>query len=283
MWSRPSAPSENVPAPKCPSCRKPFYINRYGKIFKKTDVDLSEQSLIRTSSRGLQSLERRYKALPDPEPRKDSVAGTTPAYPESRYGRCAGRLTRILAKASDERKLTDNAIFSSNASKTFGLNKADMKRWTQHSHPFTRLLRQVKEIAQRTSPQQDAWDASYAKLFRSEMSTGRCRPEAAKRLAHRALGIPRPSGKQQYSIQATCLSIQIRHRLARIVEGILDSVSDLMQKRHWRLLASTLLTSALVNAEIARDDARDAVLDRSYYAVSYLCKSLGSNRPFSVF
>jgi hypothetical protein len=275
-WIRPAAPSESASAPKCPLCRKPFHINRYGRIFKKTDVDMSEQSLITTSSRALQGLQQRFESLPD----LDSIdvtegelkAPTTPAYSEDNYAECAARSTSILARAHEQHKAMNNAIFLNDVSQVFGFCDDDAARWSRHSQTLVTLLRQVGAVAQQGSPQQDTWDASYAKLFRAEMATGKCRPEGAKRLAHRALGVPRPSGKQQYAVQATCLSIQIRHRLARLAEMFSKATSEPLAQRHWRLLSSTLLKSTLMDSEVARDDAREASLDRSYYAASYYCE-----------
>lgn len=271
-WTRPVAPSESVSAPRCPSCRAPFHLSRYGRVFKKTDVDLSEQSLVGTSNSRLMDIQRRLDALKEIQVPKMADAPKD-FYTDVRYEKSQVRVNHDLVTAFEAKRTVDITLFTEKLWKTFGINKKEATVWERQTGSEIQLLRQANAIIKQSSPQQDAWDASYAKIFRAEMATGKCRPEGAQLLARRSLGTPRPSGKQQYAIQATLLSIQIRHRLSRVAQRFSETTTDEAEKRHWDLLASILLTSTVMDAETARGDACEAVLRRSYYAASHCCKS----------
>ncbi|KAJ9093932.1 hypothetical protein QFC20_007017 [Naganishia adeliensis] len=281
-WTRPVAPSESVSAPRCPSCRAPFSLNRYGRVFKKTDVDLSEQSLVGTSNSRLMDIQRRLDALKDIQlPKMED--GPKEFYTDSRYEKSKIRVNHGLVTAFEAKRTVDISLFTEKLWKTFGINNKAATLWERQTGSEIKLLREANAVIKQSSPQQNAWDASYAKLFRAEMATGKCRPEGAQVLARRSLGTPRPSGKQQYAIQATLLSIQIRHRLARIAQQFSEATKDEVGKRHWDLLASILLTSTVMDAETVKGDACEAVLRRSYYAVShyYLLSAFLSFRHYA--
>lgn len=271
-WTRPVAPSESVSAPRCPSCRAPFSVNRYGRVFKKTDVDLSEQSLVGTSNSRLIDIQRRLDALKHIQ-LPEIENGPEEFYTDSRYEKSKIRVNHGLVTAFEAKRTVDISLFTEKLWKTFGINNKAATLWEGQTGSEIKLLREANAVIKQSSPQQNAWDASYAKLFRAEMATGKCRPEGAQVLARRSLGTPRPSGKQQYAIQATLLSIQIRHRLARIAQQFSEATKDEAGKRHWDLLASILLTSTVMDAETVKGDACEAVLRRSYYAASHYCRS----------
>jgi hypothetical protein len=271
-WTHPTAPSESIPAPRCPTCRQPFYLNRYGRVFKKADIDMSEKNLAGYSTRALAVIQKRFENYKDTEVEPSAYTSAPSAYTDSKYGKSERNVHSRLANAFDSQRLVDIALFG-NIRKTFGLTTSHAELWDSMAGPSIFLIRKVDSILQQSSPQQVAWDAAYAKLFRAELADGRCREDAAQRLARRSLGIPRPVAKQQYAIQAICVSVKIRHRLASIAEKFANASSVKEEKRHWDLLAMAFHQSAIADCQVARKDAKEATLYRSYYTASYYCKS----------
>jgi hypothetical protein len=279
-WIAPTAPPKSVGGPKCPSCRKPFFLKRYGRVFKKADLDLSERSLVSSANRLLQDLHRKFQSLPEVETVERTISSVEDIDYSTQYSQTVATVNEAMKRAQVEVKPVDIAGLFGDVTSTFGFGKDDWDAWKRLAADEVALCNLLNSVIRQTSPQQEAWDSSYASLFRAEMNTGKCREEGAIRLAQRALGIPRPIGKQQYSLQATCLSIRVRHRLAGIAGNLRDSSSDGNAKALWRLLTTTLLTSTVVDSIVIRKDAIAAQLDRSYYVASHLCQSRPSNHSF---
>ncbi|KAJ9115424.1 hypothetical protein QFC22_005181 [Naganishia vaughanmartiniae] len=267
-WTHPTAPSESMPAPRCPTCRHPFYLNRYSRVFKKADIDMSEKSLAGYSTHAMADIQKRFEDYKEVKFEASAYKSEPSKYHESKYRKCELNVQSKLAEAFAKKRLVDTGMIG-NIQKTFGLTPSHSKLWEQKVGPSLVLVRQIDSILKRPSPQQVAWDAAFAKLFRAELAGGRCRPEGAQMLARRSLGTPRPVAKQQYAIQAICLSVQVRHRLASIAEEFSNASSCVEEKRHWDLLASSFLHSTVIDCEVGRNDAMDAILDPSYYTVSY--------------
>lgn len=271
-WTHPTAPSQSLPAPRCPSCRHPFFLNRYGRVFKKADIDMSERSLAEYSTHALKIFEERIANFKGVKLEPSVYKSEPVKYDDSKYKRISMNVEVRLAKAFESRKLVDPSLFAK-IQKTFGLTPSHGKLWSELAGPSMTLVQGIDKILKEPSPQQVAWDAAFAKLFRAELENGSCREAGARMLARRSLGIPRPCAKQQHSIQAICISVQLRHRLASIAEQLSNASSHAEEKRYWDLLAGTLLHSTIMDCEVARIDAIEATLDRSYYMVSYYCKS----------
>lgn len=190
-WIEPSAPPKSVGGPKCPSCRQPFYLKRYGRAFKKADLDLSERNLVSKADRTLQAALQNFDGLPEVQVGRKVVASAEIADSSTEHADILASVNAMLKRAQRNGKLVDFNGLGRNISKTLGFSPDCGKKWSHVAAPELSLLNKVNSVIQQGSPHQDAWDSSYAMLFRAEMDSGKCRgEEAATRLAHRAIGPP---------------------------------------------------------------------------------------------
>ncbi|KAL7414053.1 hypothetical protein BDY24DRAFT_350847 [Mrakia frigida] len=280
-----TAPEGFAKLPTCPTCRAPFFVQRYSRPIKKALLDLSEHNLVTISSSSILAVRRLVSNLDI-----DGVVASVDNLPRSSFSsppsttfpKAAEKITNILREAFRRRVPVEVAPFQARLSETFGIDPQQAKLWQDKGRILLQVYRIATEIAGRPAPHQVSWDSAFGTLFRMEESNPRTTVEGALSLARRALGQPRPQGKQRYAVEGILETVYARNHLARIAQSFASGGSSSAPPEvglRWNFVAESLLQSSLQDAELAQKMTVDTRMDRQFK----VCQVAVLNATFLLF
>ncbi|KDQ57638.1 hypothetical protein JAAARDRAFT_270513 [Jaapia argillacea MUCL 33604] len=288
-WTNLSAPPLGFKKPPtCPTCRAAITSPRYGRVYKRADLDILEKNVAFSMSRSrndvLTALEAESKT--DMETRLRNAASNVTVEslsvsPNQYRSRRKERM--LLLKQRRYFPVPMNAI-NPRTQKFHGISQLDSRAWWSVTRPLLRAYEMAEGVAQTRSAHARAWEAAFACLFHREMDRAVLDPtraprnpdEHSMRMARMMVGQPKPQADKRFCVEAFWDTINIRFTLADLARAWLEVVSRLEsypanQRRIWADYISFLLRSCLQDALIAVDIAREAGSHRQVAQTSLLC------------
>lgn len=261
--------------PSCPTCRAAITSPRYGRVFKRADLDILENNVASHMSQSLNSLRRKVDAFP-----KVAVRAAI------NVTALKVRMTSVNMSKREIKQQQGAQARLLRATRTIpvGLEVVDPLNRTLHSLPIDEVkawkkalldlftaYRDTEAIANTRSAHSHAWEASFSYLFQSEMDGIAANPataprnpqEYAMRVARLKVGQPPPRADKRFLVEAFWVSLTIRLTLAELAGEWLDAVGGRSRyppgnKRAWATYISFLLRSCAADAQIALQITRDS-------------------------
>lgn len=253
--------------PTCPTCRAAITSPRYGRVFKRADLDILEINVANEMSRTLHGA-------------NDSISSFDRAGTRRHLREAANSLkpdpVKVSNKAMKKRLVQRDNLLDANGNidqpmglgaldpgspKYFGLSKQEASAWREATGPLQRSYEQALKVASARSAHTRAWEAAFASLYDQEIQASlqnlsrapRIPEEHAMRVAQMKVGQSRPLADRRFLVEATWLTIEIRHLLAELATVWLDPslMTANYQSTHGRIWADYILF-------ILKSSARDA-------------------------
>lgn len=262
-------PSGFVKPPTCPTCRAAITCPRYGRIFKRADLDILERNVTSAMSQSLAGVSHQ---LQQKSPEQCSVHVKEAAIVHKPQLVTITTDDKFKQRAAEQKKLLKETrqtplppTYINAAEKLHGVTKAEVAAWRQG--PIRSLFTAYQEafrLADTRSAHTHAWEASFAYLYNCEMESAAQDParaprnpqEHAMRMARMKVGQPQPRADMRFRVEAFWHTINIRLVLVDLVQAwtdklFEDSVTMQKNRRLWDAYASFLLKTCAQDAQIA--------------------------------
>lgn len=242
---------------------------RYGRVYKRANLDILEQNVISRMSNSLQQLNVRLSGTDPAEEtvsqRIAKLSSDDAPFDEKRRRKMANKQKSLLDKARDA-GLVPWDHFGPSMTDTLPLVKGEVREWTSAVLPLLHIYRDLTKVARERSAHVGAWEAAFAFTYRTELERVRQSPSAsqhqqaiAMRLAKIQAGAP-PRAEKQFATEAMLMSIHTRFKLCRLAEQWMSSIpADCVNRKTiWAAFVSFINTSCCQDAELALKTAIEA-------------------------
>ncbi|KAI0369710.1 P-loop containing nucleoside triphosphate hydrolase protein [Pilatotrama ljubarskyi] len=261
-------PSGFKQPPACPTCRAAITSPRYGRVFKRADLDILENNVASHMSQSLNSVRRKVDSFSKPDAQRkiretaSDISSAPPKVSNKALKAQQGAQARLLRSIRNGPVKLD-AIDPLNAS-LHSLPTEEAKAWKKALISLFTTYREAVSITETRSAHSHAWEASFAYLFQKEMDSIAANPTAAPRnpqeyamrAARMKVGQPPPRADKRFLVEAFWGTITIRLTLAELAGDWLDALNEhprypVGNKRIWATYIAFVLRSCASDAQIA--------------------------------
>ncbi len=254
--------------PTCPTCRTTITSPRYGRIFKRADLDILENNVASHMSQSLSNIHSRLQSL-SKTTLEDNVR-TTATNPNLGVQKPTGKNVKQIQKSHAallrEMRVTPAPVKSLDPSGDLhGIPVPEARAWRSVMHGLLTCYHDVVNIASTRSAHAHAWEASFSYLYQKEIDLALQDPERAPRnpheyamrLARLNVGQPQPRADMRFLVEAFWTTITIRLTLANLTRLWLSVVSSRRSsyptatRRVWERYISLLLRACAKDGGIA--------------------------------
>jgi hypothetical protein len=284
--------------PACPTCRSPITAPRYGRIFKRADLDILEQNIAARMSQALDRVQTAILHISEDEMKAliiRSAATITIRPPKARNP------TKNQAKAHDPTKkqtnarseelktkqdvpISERAINSSNTS-LHAIDSAVTKVWGEITHRLFNAYKEAVAVTGTRSAHMHAWDSAFSFLYHHELNALMDNPahmpsqpqENAMRLAKLQVGQSKPLADRRFVVEAFWCTLHIRLTLITLGRTWLEEVgkreSDYPRYHfhQWASYVKFILKSCTRDVDKALELATSSESHRQVTKTSLLC------------
>ncbi|QRV86467.1 hypothetical protein RhiJN_14485 [Ceratobasidium sp. AG-Ba] len=271
--SLPELSGEIRPRPVCPTCRAPITSRRYGRVFKRADLDVLEHNVASAMSSELFSAQGKLQ-----DSRK-GVEATIVSSIKSIIAMSSGQSPMPSKKqqetASKERAIISNKagdgpthpeFLSKSLSKVHFIHVKQQAAWSEAVEQVIGAYNQAFQLFDKRSSHYIAYEGSLAALYREELekslatlNVSTTSPEhIAMRLARLRIGeTPPPRTDKRFLIESFWVIIEILLLLGRMAQRCSELLSSRKNDaKLWRDFAYFLLGQAKVDAQKALNMAQ---------------------------
>ncbi|KAG2361405.1 hypothetical protein BDR07DRAFT_1472123 [Suillus spraguei] len=234
QWLRMLSPIGFRKPPTCPTCRSPITAPRYGRIFKRADLDILEHNVAARMSRALHQVQTAILGISEDEMKAAVIhdAATIkirPSKPKNSKSQAKARSEELRSKK--EIPISERALNSANTS-LHDIDSAVTRVWGRITHKLFIAYREATAVAETRSAHVHAWESAFSFLYRREMAAfidnsahmpGRPQ-ENAMRLARLQVGQSRPLADRRFIVEAFWCTLHIRLTLATMGRTWLEEV-----------------------------------------------------------
>jgi hypothetical protein len=281
-------PYEFQRPPTCPTCRKAITCPRYGRIFKRADLDILERNVASSMSRSIGKAHRFIESFSKAEAESALVAAAasvklnnTPVKPQLVKNR--ERARNAMLKAKYEGPVPVEALDPGNK-KLHGALFPGFSAWSKVTKDLIHGYHQVSTVAKTRHAHTSAWEAAFSFLFEREMDLASADPARAPRNPHdfamrsakMAIGQPPPRADKTHLVEAFWASLHIRFALVSLAQTWLKAVRSkgssypAEQCQIWACYTAFLLQTCLTDAQRAFDIALESESRRQMTRTSLL-------------
>lgn len=224
--------------PTCPTCRTAITSPRYGRVFKRADLDILELNVASQMSRSLERVKTSIQSFS----KANAEAALTNAATGFKLGnsKVPGKTRKARNKArtallkAERDVLTPEACLNPGNKQYHGCSDAGVKLWRECTQALMNVHTQAVNTAATRSAHLNAWEAAFSCLYEQEMDLAIGDPtraprkpaEYAMRAAKSAVGQPRPRADKRFAVEAMWLTIDIRFLLADLTQAWLKAASN---------------------------------------------------------
>lgn len=255
--------------PTCPTCRAPITANRYGRVFKRADLDILENNVASRMSRSLASASTQLQAI-DPPVVKENLKreAANPALQFAKPTQKAKKRSqnqRGFLKEARKTPLPARALDASNDD-LHGIPIIEVRAWRAATRIYVEAYRTAVGVAETRSAHIHAWEASFAYLYQHEMELAAQFPEKAPRNPHEHamrmarlnVGQPQPRADKRYLVEAFWMTINIRLALIELAQTWSEALSSRSNyprenRRLWEQFINFMLRTCAQDAKTALD------------------------------
>ncbi|EMD37515.1 hypothetical protein CERSUDRAFT_114154 [Gelatoporia subvermispora B] len=253
--------------PACPTCRGAITSPRYGRVFKRADLDILENNVAFHMSQSVGSVQAKVDAVSKPaletrlqEEGSKLVASPAQCSPQQQKAKLKRQAAIFKAMRLQPVPFRDIDPLSDSL---HGVPIAEAKAWKKVVFKLLQAYGEVVKVAGTRSAHVHAWEASFAHLYQKEMEdiienpmqAPRLPEEHAMRMARMKVGQPPPRADKRFLVEAIWMTITLRLTLADLAMTWLRAVGESEypseNRRLWAMYISFLLRSCSADAELA--------------------------------
>ena len=284
--------------PACPTCRSPITAPRYGRIFKRADLDILEQNIAARMSQALDRVQTAILHISEDEMKALIIrsAATITIRPQkarnpTKSQAKARDLTKKQANArSEELKtkqdvpISERALDSSNPS-LYAIDSAVTKVWGDITHRLFNAYKEAVAVTGTRSAHMHAWEAAFSFLYNHELHALTDNPahmpsqpqENAMRLAKLQVGQSKPLADRRFVVEAFWCTLHIRLTLITLGRTWLEEVGKRESDyppyhfHQWANYVKFILQSCTRDVDKALELATSSESHRQVTKTSLLC------------
>ena len=223
----------------CPSCRSPITIPRYGRIFKRSALDVAERNVASDMSRSLDKVKMTMQEFDQSRAQAamtqsviQGTAGSTNVSPIE-IQRVHDKLLRDI---TNHPVAVESRFFVLGVKRNKNVHHVPPSitgAWRTIARPLTSAYAIVAEIASRRPAHTVAYQNAFSTLYNQEIGEAAKDPahaprrptEHAMRIARLKLGPP-PRADKRFCVEALWLSIKLRFSMGELAEHRLDDMQE---------------------------------------------------------
>ncbi|THH30127.1 hypothetical protein EUX98_g4067 [Antrodiella citrinella] len=276
-WLRLKAPpADFMKPPTCPTCRAAITCPRYGRIFKRADLDILERNITSSMSQSLEKVaDKVHQASSQPLKERLKPAAT----------QLKANLTKSesFGDTKDRRKKQKRILKETRINPLpyshidamgplHGLARAEVKAWRDVVQILFNAYREAVTVASTRSSHIHAWEASFSYLFNKEMESAAQDParaprnpqQHAMRMARMNVGQPQPRADSRFRVEAFWMTINIRLILVDLAKAWADELSSVQDgpvrcnRQLWDDYVSFLIQTCEQDVQITLDITQKA-------------------------
>ncbi|KZT10660.1 P-loop containing nucleoside triphosphate hydrolase protein [Laetiporus sulphureus 93-53] len=258
--------------PTCPTCRAALTAPRYGRVFKRADLDILENNVASSMSRSLGRIQADVQSIAKGELETRLPVAAEKILP----GRMNVQVKAILKKQRSLLRATRDSPIPRRAldpadGELHGIPISDAKEWKKITFKILAAYGDAVKVAETRSAHVRAWQASFAYLFQNEMDRAASEPERAPknpqeyamRVARMGVGQPQPRADKRFVVEAIWVTINLRLMLSDLgavwMEGLHKRESyPARNRRAWGAYVLFILRSCAADAQIALGIAEES-------------------------
>lgn len=269
--------------PTCPTCRGSITARRYGRVYKRANLDMLERTVATKMSRELNELGSRASevlvwSLRDEYSEAAILGGGEPRSAKERQ-----ELEDIRKNGlKNELPLNHDCLWSL---EMYGITKEESEVWNRLLKPLLQLYKAVIGVAATRSAHVTAYQAAISMLYDREVTTLTASsqapsPDAALRLAKRLVGTGPPLADKRFRVEAIWLSLELRYVLGNIALSRLRRIRSVASREDQRVVAWSafvefIFESCVGDAYLARKITSDCgATVQSLEAVAKCCRAI---------
>lgn len=261
-------PTDFRKPPTCPTCRTAITSYRYGRIFKRADLDILENNVASQMSHSLAKIHALIGSLSNAaiENGVTMAAGRTKvthASLRAKVLKSRNKAQAALLKETQARKvLVPSGALDPANQKFHSVAPSAAKAWLGVTSELLDIYAQAQQIAETRSAHVNAWEAAFSCLYEQEMTASLEGPahaprrpaEHAMRVAMMKVGQPPPRADKRFLVEAFWVTLDLRFQLATLAQTWLEAGGS----RKASYAAEQLQTWATYVAFILRTCSQDA-------------------------
>ncbi|KAF9227364.1 hypothetical protein BS17DRAFT_747823 [Gyrodon lividus] len=281
QWCGLLAPTGFKRPPTCPTCRAAITAPRYGRVFKRADLDILERNVAAQMSRSLGRVQTSVESVPIAS-RKEKLVNAaakinlkfkTPSTTK-RQSEGQGKARGKVLSTSKEAPISERDINPANIDLHL-IDRSVAGIWCKASQELLSAYKEAVQVAETRSAHTEAWEAALSCLHErvvdaslgDPQTSARQPMEYAMRVAKMQIGQLRPLADRRFLVEAIWSTIHIRLSLIDLTTTWLDEVSkriarDMMtfqsQQLSWATYIRFLFRSCLRDADVAFGVAKDS-------------------------
>ncbi|KAG2106489.1 hypothetical protein BD769DRAFT_1654653 [Suillus cothurnatus] len=286
QWLRMLSPIGFRKPPTCPTCRSPITAPRYGRIFKRADLDILEHNVAARMSRALHQVQTAILRISEDEMKAAVVrdAATVkirPSKPKRSTSQAKARSEELMSK--EEVPTSERALNSANTS-LHAIDSAVAGAWGRITYRLFNAYKEATAVAKTRSAHLHAWESAFSCLYRRELAAlidnpahAPVRPqENAMRLARLQVGQSRPLADRRFIVEAFWCTLHIRLTLITLGRTWLEEVGKrevdypMYHFQQWANYVKFMLRSCSLDVEKALELARSSGSHRQVTKTSLL-------------
>ncbi|KAI0930201.1 hypothetical protein AcV5_006978 [Taiwanofungus camphoratus] len=254
--------------PTCPTCRSAITSPRYGRVYKRADLDILENNVAFHMSSSLAKVQDKLEAVS----REDMEQNLRDEALKNAEGKLemAVKLTKLRQKRQNEMlratrstPMPPQTLDPSNE-ELHSVPVTEAKGWKTVMSKLISAYRDAVNIANTRSAHLHAWEASFSYLYQKEMDNATLNPERAPRnpqeyamrMARIRVGQPQPRADKRFLVETFWTTITIRLTLVELggiwleaLQGRTSYPSE--HRRAWGTYISFIIRACAADARTA--------------------------------
>jgi hypothetical protein len=286
QWLRMLSPIGFRKPPTCPTCRSPITAPRYGRIFKRADLDILEHNVAARMSRALDKVQTAILQISEDEMKATVIRDAAtikirPSETKSSKSQAKARSEELMSKK--EIPTSERALNSANTS-LHVIDSAVTRAWGKITHRLFSAYKEATAVAETRSAHLHAWESAFSSLYHREMATFIDNPahiparphENAMRLARFQVGQSRPLADRRFIVEAFWCTLHIRLTLIALGRTWLEEVGKreadypLYHFQQWATYVKFMLQSCSLDVTKALELAKSSGAHRQVTKTSLL-------------
>ncbi|KAF5338164.1 hypothetical protein D9758_014722 [Tetrapyrgos nigripes] len=270
VWSGLKSPDRDgiAPPPVCPTCRSAITSPRYGRTFKRANLDILERNVISDMTQRLDVIQVDLSGVSQSNLEAELVQSAGKAVFDSSPLTEKNRKLMLRKRASVLRDqngpVSINELLPTNLA-LFHISKDVSTKWLKITTRLTGIYSKVVEVTKVRSPHITAWEGAFSYLYEQELkaygedpSHLPAHPEQnAMHVARIRVGQPQPQADRRFSVEAIWMTLRIRFILVSLANAFRKEAAQreneypVEEHRQWASFTIFVLDTCIKDAELA--------------------------------
>lgn len=260
--------------PTCPTCRAAITSPRYGRTFKRADLDILENNVASQMSHSLQEVVRLIASISHAE--LENTVATEAARVQVAHNAVSAAALKSQKKARGailkDKQMPVPVAAINPTSKLYSISPSAAQAWRRVNTQMLQAYTNVRRIAETRSAHVHAWEAAFSCLYEDEMNASMEDPahaprhpeEHAMRMARMKVGQPYPRADKRFVVEAFWITLDLRFTLANLAQKWLEAANSREpsyppeQRLQWAIYVQFMLRTCSEDAQIAFDIAENS-------------------------